>query len=138
MKINNVELKTVFNYVLIKLIPEEENPLKAIKTKSGLQISSKGLEFTARGDGDGFTVNNDLVMTMGIVMEIGEKVETLKVGDYVCIDKRTCRMLPVVPDSFDKLELYQTNESNIIGYIPFGERPKKKEKWYKRLFKVFN
>ncbi len=111
MKIDEVSefmIKPLTNYVFIEGC---ENPHLKTMTDSGLYLPSGLTATESEGAGRRIEAAEQFVR-YGKVVEVGNEVKTLTVGDGVFF-----RINSVTPIPFGKLGVLLTNEQNVLAYV---------------------
>ena len=120
--LGTVDITPMGNYALIK--PFEHNPFQKMKvSKSGIYLDSGGVTPEYKSEEDGRMYEEEELIKVGMVVEIGHKCEFLKAGDLVFYNT----MASAVNVPFYKLGLVVVNEQRIIAVVndDLTERKKK-------------
>lgn len=111
---NNVEIKAIYNYALIK--PFAENPFQRIVVnKNGLIVDLGGAKPTFKNPDNGQFEEEENLIHVGTVIDAGPKCEYLKEGDVVMWTKPS-----EVPVPFFRQGLVLVNENRIMVVINEG------------------
>lgn len=111
---NNLEIKAIYNYALIK--PFSENPFQRIvTTNTGLIVDLGGAKPTFKNPDNGNFEEEENLIHVGTVIDAGPKCEYLKEGDVVMWTKPS-----EVPVPFFRQGLVLVNENRIIVVINEG------------------
>ena len=111
---NNLEIKAIYNYALIK--PFSENPFQRIvTTNSGLIVDLGGAKPTFKNPDNGEFEEEENFIHVGTVIDAGPKCEYLKEGDVVMWTKTS-----EVPVPFFRQGLVLVNENRIMVVINEG------------------
>lgn len=108
MKLNaQKEIKPLFNYIIVR--PFDVNPYKTRITNSGIVLQAGASAYSQE---TGQQESLDQRIQYGIVMEIGDGVKTVQVGDEIYYDKLTAMPLPILDLGFQRV-----NEQNVISFV---------------------
>lgn len=111
---NNLEIKAIYNYALIK--PFSENPFQRIvTTNTGLIVDLGGAKPTFKNPDNGNFEEEENLIHVGTVIDAGPKCEYLKEGDVVMWTKPS-----EVPVPFFRQGLVLVNENRIMVVINEG------------------
>ena len=111
---NNLEIKAIYNYALIK--PFSENPFQRIVVnESGLIVDLGGAKPTFKNPDNGQFEEEENLIHVGTVIDAGPKCEYLKEGDVVMWTKPS-----EVPVPFFRQGLVLVNENRIMVVINEG------------------
>ena len=111
---NNIEIKAIYNYALIK--PFVENPFQRIVVnKNGLIVDLGGAKPTFKNPDNGQFEEEENLIHVGTVIDAGPKCEYLKEGDVVMWTKPS-----EVPVPFFRQGLVLVNENRIMVVINEG------------------
>lgn len=111
---NNIEIKAVYNYALIK--PFSENPFQRIVTNDhGLILDLGGAKPTFKNHDNGEVEEEENFIHVGTVVDAGPKCEYLKEGDTVMWTR-----VSEVPVPFFRQGLVLVNEQRILVVINEG------------------
>lgn len=112
---NNLEIKAIYNYALIK--PFSENPFQRIvvSENSGLIVDLGGAKPTFKNPDNGNFEEEENLIHVGTVIDAGPKCEYLKEGDVVMWTKPS-----EVPVPFFRQGLVLVNENRIMVVINEG------------------
>lgn len=120
--IENIEIKPMFGYVLIK--PLKQNPFQRVKVENGLIVDAGGFtpQIQMNPNTGKYEEQEEYIVT-GVVQEIGPEVKYLKPGDVVFYQK-----VSACPVPFFKQGLYAIYENRVISVVNEGLT----ERWYGR------
>lgn len=107
---NEFQVKPVVNNVIIK--PFDFNPFQKIKKKGNLIIDMGGAAPTYRNNDTGEWEEEESVVKVGVVMELGPECKWLQIGDCVFYPRNS-----VMPVPFYKQNLELVNENRIIAIV---------------------
>lgn len=111
---NNLEIKAIYNYVLVK--PFSENPFQRIvTTNTGLIVDLGGAKPTFKNPDNGNFEEEENLIHVGTVIDAGPKCEYLKEGDVIMWTKPS-----EVPVPFFRQGLVLVNENRVIVVVNEG------------------
>ena len=111
---DSIEIKPLCNYVLVK--PFNENPFQRIvKSESGIILDVGGLRPEFKNTDTGEYQEEEQMIIVGVVQEVGPDCKYLQRGDTVMYPKTRAAVLP-----FYKLGYVWINETGIMAVINEG------------------
>lgn len=112
---NNLEIKAIYNYALIKPFPENPFQRIVVDKNSGLIVDLGGAKPTYKNRDNGEVEEEENFIHVGTVIDAGPKCEYLKEGDTVMWTK-----VSEVPVPFFRQGLVLVNENRIMVVINEG------------------
>jgi len=112
--VDKIEIMPILNYILVK--PFSENPFQRIvKSDSGIIIDLGGQKPTYKNTDNGEIEEEENIIRVAVVQEIGQDVKYIRPGDTIMYTK-----MSEVPVPFYKQGLALVNENRVIVTINEG------------------
>lgn len=109
-----IEIKPLSNYIIVK--PFNENPFQRIvKSESGIILDVGGLRPEFKNTDSGEYEEEEQMIIVGVVQEVGPECKFLQVGDTIMYPKTRACVLP-----FYKLGYVWLNETGVMAVINEG------------------